>query len=253
MSSIGLSCIILLCISGGIALGMSLRNALAEHHLSADAKDVVRLGAGLIGTLAALVLGLLIATAKSSYDTQSTQIREMTANFILLDNLMAEYGPETGGARDLLRRGVGVLVERIWREGNSDLVKATPFEVSAASEAFYVKLLALSPQNDSQRFLQTRAIQIGIDIAQTRLRLYARANNSIPMPFLVVLSFWLTFIFASFSLFSRPSAIVVGSLFIFALSAAGAIYLILDLGQPFAGLMQISSAPLRNALMPLGP
>jgi hypothetical protein len=253
MSAIGLSCIIFLCISGGVLLGMLLRNALGERHLSTDAKDVVRLGAGLIGTLAALVLGLLIATAKSSYDTQSTQIREMTANFILLDNLMAQYGPETGGARDLLRRGVGVLVERIWRESNSDLDKATPFEASAASEAFYVKLLALSPQNDSQRFLQTRAIQIGIDIAQMRLRLYARTNNSIPVPFLVVLSFWLTFIFASFSLFSRPGAIVVGSLLIFALSAAGAIYLILDLGQPFAGLMQISSAPLRNALTPLGP
>jgi hypothetical protein len=253
MSSIGLSCIVFLCISGGILLGMLLRNVLAEHHLTTDTKDVVRLGAGLIGTLAALVLGLLIATAKSSYDTQSTQIREMTANFILLDNLMVQYGPETRDARDLMRRGVAIVIERMWRESNSNLDKAAPFEASAASEAFYTKLLALSPQNDSQRFLQTRAIQIGIDIAQTRLRLYARTNNSIPMPFLVVLIFWLTFIFASFSLFSRPSAIVVGSLLIFALSAAGAIYLILDLGQPFAGLMQISSAPLRNALTPLGP
>jgi hypothetical protein len=253
MSAIGLSCIIFLCISGGILLGMLLRNALAEHHLSADAKDVVRLGAGLIGTLAALVLGLLIATAKSSYDTQSTQIREMTANIVLLDNLLAQYGPETRDTRDLMRRSDAILVDRMWRESNSDLDKATPFEASAASEAFYAKLLALSPQNDSQRFLQTRAIQVGIEIAQTRLRLYARTNNSIPMPFLAVLSFWLTFIFASFSLFSRPSAIVVGSLLIFALSAAGAIYLILDLSQPFAGLMQISSSPLRNALTPLGP
>jgi hypothetical protein len=253
MSSIGLSCIVFLCISGGVALGMFLRNALAEHHLSADAKDVVRLGAGLIGTLAALVLGLLIASAKSSYDTQSTQVRQMTANLILLDDILAEYGPETRPARDLLRRGVAILAERVWHESNSEPGKAVPFEASTASEAFYAKLQALSPQNDSQRSLQARAVQIGIDIAQTRLQLYARTNNSIPMPFLVVLIFWLTFIFASFSLFSRPSAIVVGSLLIFALSAAGAIYLILDLGQPFAGLMQISSAPLRNALTPLGP
>jgi hypothetical protein len=252
MNSIALSCIIFLCISGGILLGMFLRNTLAEHHLSTDSKDVVRLGAGLIGTLAALVIGLLIATAKSSYDTQSTQIREMTASFILLDNLLAEYGPETGAARDLMRRGVVILADRMWHESNSDLDKATPFEASAASEAFYLKLLALSPQNDSQRFLQTRAIQVGIEIAQTRLRLYARTNNSIPMPFLVVLIFWLTFIFASFSLFSQPSPIVVGSLLIFALSAAGAIYLILDLSQPFTGLMQISSSPLRDALTPLG-
>src|SRR4029077_8688311 len=73
------------------------------------------------------------------------------------------------------------------------------------------------------------------------------------MPFLVVLIFWLTIIFGSFGLFAKPSATVFGSLFVFALSAAGAIYLVLELGQPFAGLMQISSAPLRNALTPLSP
>jgi hypothetical protein len=95
-------------------------------------------------------------------------------------------------------------------------------------------------------------MQISTDIAKTRLFLFAQADNAIPMPFLVVVIFRLTIIFASFSLFARPSPIVVGSLFIFALSAAGAIYLILELGQPFAGLMQISSAPLRNALVPLG-
>jgi hypothetical protein len=85
------------------------------------------------------------------------------------------------------------------------------------------------------------------------LLLFAQTNNSIPMPFLVVLIFWLTIIFASFGLFAKPNTIIVGLLFIFALSAAGAIYLILELGQPFTGLMEISSAPLRSALTPLGP
>lgn len=248
MSAIALSCITFACISGGVLLGMFLRNTLPEHHLSTDAKDVVRLGTGLIGTIAALVLGLLIASAKSSYDTQSAQIKQMTANIVLLDHFLELYGPETGTARNLLRRSVAVLADRMWRENSSDLAKAAPFEASAASDAFYAKLQELSPQNDSQRSLQTRAIQTSTDIAQTRLLLFTQMDNSIPMPFLVVLIFWLTIIFASFSLFAQPNAIVVGSLFIFALSAAGAIYLILELGQPFAGLMQISSAPLRNAL-----
>jgi hypothetical protein len=249
MNAIALSCITFICISGGALLGMFLPG----HHLSTDDKDVVRLGTGLIGTIAALVLGLLIASAKSSYDTQSTQINQMTANVVLLDRLLAQYGPDTGAERDLLRRGIVILVGRIWRENSSDLAKTTPFEASAASEAFYAKLQELAPQNSSQRSLQARAIQLSTDIAQTRLLLFAQANNSIPMPFLVVLIFWLTMIFASFSLFAQPSPIVIGSLFIFALSAAGAIYLILELGQPFAGLMQIPRAPLRNALTPLGP
>ena len=252
MSAIALSCITFVCISGGVIIGIFLRRVLPEHHLSTDAKDVVRLGTGLIGTIAALVLGLLIASAKNSYDTQSTQINQMTANIVLLDGLLAQYGPEAVAERNLLRRAIVISVGRIWRESNSNLAKTTPFEASAEGEAFFAKLQQLSPQNDSQRSLQARAIQVSTDIAQTRLLLFAQSNNSIPMPFLVVLIFWLTIIFASFSLFAQPNAIVIGSLFIFALSAAGAIYLVLELGQPFAGLMQISSAPLRNALTPLG-
>jgi Protein of unknown function (DUF4239) len=247
MNAIVLSCITFACITGGALLGMFLPG----HHLSTDDKDVVRLGTGLIGTIAALVLGLLIASAKGSYDTQSTQVTQMTSNIVLLDNLLAEYGPEANEVRNLLRQGVPVLADRMWRENSSDGAKARPFEVSSVSDAFFVKLQQLSPQNDSQRSLQGRAIQIATDIAQTRLLLFAQRNNSIPMPFLVVLIFWLTIIFGSFGLFAKPNATVLGSLFVFALSAAGAIYLVLELGQPFSGLMQISSAPLRSALMPL--
>jgi hypothetical protein len=247
MNAIALSCITFVCISVGALLGMFLPG----HHLSTDEKDVVRLGTGLIGTIAALVLGLLIASAKGSYDTQSTQVTQMTSNVVLLDNLLEQYGPETTEVRNLLRRGVVVLADRMWRENSSNIAKTSPFEASAESDAFFTKLQQLSPQNDSQRSLQPRAIQIATDIAQTRLLLFAQRNNSIPMPFLVVLIFWLTIIFGSFGLFAKPSATVCGSLFVFALSAAGAIYLVLELGQPFAGLMQISSAPLRSALVPL--
>jgi hypothetical protein len=252
MSAIALACITFVCISGGVLLGMFLRNTLPKHHLSTDSKDVVRLGTGLIGTIAALVLGLLIASAKNSYDTQSTQVTQMTASVVLLDRLLAQYGAETGAVRDLLRRGIVAMADRMWRDNSSDPGKTAPFEASTASEVFYAKLQELSPQNDSQRSLQARAIQLSTEIAQTRLLLFAQMNNSIPMPFLVVLIFWLTIIFASFSLFAQPNPIVIGSLLIFALSAAGAIYLILELGQPFSGLMQLPSAPLRNALAPLG-
>src|SRR5216683_4511376 len=96
MSPIALSLIVFACVFGGTFLGMFLRKRLPGHHLSGDTKDVVRLGTGLIGTIAALVLGLLIGSAKSSYDTQSTQIKQLTANIILLDRFLEEYGPETG-------------------------------------------------------------------------------------------------------------------------------------------------------------
>jgi len=144
----------------------------------------------------------------------------MTSNVVLLDNLLAQYGPEANDIRNLLRRSIVVLADRMWREKSSEVANANPFETSATSQAFFAKLQQLSPQNDSQRSLQARAIQIATDIAQTRLLLFAQTNNSIPMPFLAVLIFWLTIIFGSFGLFAKPSGTVFGSLFVFALLAA---------------------------------
>src|SRR6195256_7100881 len=116
MSPISVSLIAFACIFGGTFLGMFLRKRLPGHHLSGDTKDVVRLGTGLIGTIAALVLGLLIASAKNSYDTQSTQLKQMTASIILLDRLLEQYGPQAAAIRDLMRRSVVVLADRMWRE-----------------------------------------------------------------------------------------------------------------------------------------
>jgi hypothetical protein len=239
-------------IFGGTFLGMFLRNRLPGHHLAGDTKDVVRLGTGLIGTIAALVLGLLIASANSTYETQSSQVKQLTANIVLLDSTLAQYGPETESARNLLRHGVSTLADRMWRENSSDSGKAAPFEASAAALSFYDEILKLSPRNEVQRSLQARAIEASTDLARTRLLLFAKAGGSIPMPFLVVLVSWLTIIFASFSLFADNNATTIAALGIFALSASASIFLILELSQPFTGLMMISSEPLRHALAPLG-
>lgn len=155
---------------------------LPGHKLSTEDKDVIRLGTALIGAIAAFVLGLLIASAKSSYDTQSAQIRQMTANVILLDNLPAQYGSEATATRNLMRHGIVLLADRLWRENSSDSAKATPFAASDVSQAFYSKLQQLSPQNGAQRSLQARAMQISTDIAQTGLLLFAQPATQSPCP-----------------------------------------------------------------------
>jgi hypothetical protein len=248
-----MSVIVFACVLGGTFLGMLLRNKLPEHHLGAPTKDVVRLGSGLIGTIAALVLGLLIASANSTYETQSTQVQQLTADIVLLDQTLAQYGPETASARNLLRRGVTSMADRIWRQNGSGSRKAEPFEASAAALLFYDEILKLSPQNETQRSLQSRAIDAVQDLGKTRLLLFAEAGMAIPMPFLVVLISWLAILFASFSLFADNNATTVVALGIFALSASASIFLILELSQPFTGLMMISSEPLRNVLAPLSP
>src|SRR5215510_13151714 len=119
MGAIGLSVIAFACILAGTLVRMLLRNMLPGHHLSSATKDVVRLGAGLIGTIAALVLGLLIASAKSSFDTQDSEVKQLTADVILLDQLLAQYGPQTAEVRKLLRGAVGAVADRIWQENSS--------------------------------------------------------------------------------------------------------------------------------------
>jgi hypothetical protein len=245
-----MSSIVFAFIFGGTLIGMVLRARLPEPHLSKETRDVVRLGMGLVATIAALVLSLLIASAKTSYDTQGTQLKQMTANVILLDNLLARYGADARPVRALLRR-VAPSTDQI--RNSSASAQAAPYVPGAASAAFYQALEELTPGTDTQRSLHARAVKTATELAQTRLMMFTEADDTIPMPFLAVLVFWLMIIFASFSLFARPNATLVVALFICALSASTSIFLILELSQPFSGLMAISTAPLSHALAPLGP
>jgi hypothetical protein len=241
------------CIFAGSLLGMFLRTVLPEHHLSAESKDVVKLGAGVIATLAALVIGLLISSAKGSFDMANNGLRQVGSKIILLDRVMAQYGPETKEARDLLRRSIASAIEQIWPEERTGQTEAKALDPRAAIEALQGKLRQLSPQNDAQRSLQSQALQVSGDIAETRwLLLEQRGQSSLPMPFFVILVSWLVIIFFSFGLFSPRNTTVIVVLLLCALSAAGSLYLIQELDRPFEGLIKISSAPLRNVLAYLG-
>jgi hypothetical protein len=246
MNALTLSGITFVLTLGGIFLGTLLRRTLPEDHLNEQTKDVVRLGVGLVATIAALVLGLLIAAAKGSFDTQTSQVRQITADLILLDDILAQYGAEARPIRELIRSTVGPFADTLWHEKETGTTG--PVETNTAAERVYMEIHKLSPQDDLQRSLQSRAIQISNDLAQVRFLLFVESENLVPTPFLAVLAFWLMIIFASFSLFSTLNLTVVTCLCLFALSAACAIFLILELSRPFTGLMSISSAPLRNAL-----
>jgi hypothetical protein len=251
MSAWQISLLVFAIIFGGALLGLVLRPLLSKEHLHPDSRDVVKLATGLIGTLAALVLGLLIASAKNSFDLKTNQVRQMTAGVILLDELLAQYGPEATRLRNLLRQSIQPMADRIWHEEAVPTDKPVHFESSAESVAFESELERLSPANEAQRSLQSRAIQTLTEGAQTRLQLFAQAGGSIPTPFLIILVFWLSAIFLSFTLFARTNLVVMTSLLVCALSFACAIFLVLELDNPFTGLMGISSATLRGALLPL--
>ena len=253
MNPLLISLLVFAVIFGGALAGMIVRPLLSEHHLQPDSRDVVKMATGLIGTLAALVLGLLIASAKGSFDQKTSQVRQMTATIILLDDLLAQYGPEASPVRNLLRQSIQPMANRIWHEEEIPAGKLGHFKSSAEARAFENELERLSPNNDAQRSLQSRAIQTFTEGAQIRLQLFAQIGGSIPTPFLIILVFWLSAIFVSFTLFAQTNLVVMASLLACALSFAGAIFLVLELDNPFTGLMGISSATLRSALLPLNP
>jgi len=250
MNSIAVSLIVFACVFGGSLVGMFLRSRLPHHHLSAESGDIVKLGMGLVATMAALVLGLLISSAKSSYDAQSAELTQMSARVILLDRLLARYGPETKDVRDLLRGTVADSIDRVWPQEHPRPSKLVA--PSTGTDALILKIQALSPKDDGQRSLQVQSLSMVIDLIQTRWLMYEQGVGSVSTPMLVILVFWLAAIFISFGLFAPRNMTVISALFVSALSVSAAIFLILEMYTPFGGLIEISSAPLRAALTQLG-
>src|SRR5579863_407938 len=239
------------CIFGGTFLGIFVRRKLPDHHLTGDTKDIVRQGTGLIATLASLVLGLLIASANARFEAEDSHVKQFIANIILLDNTLALFGPDAEAARALLRRDVSLAADRIWSESRQEFARQRPFHADAQALAIYDEVLKLAPKTDAQRFYQSRAMDTLVDIGKTRLLLFTQSAGSIPLPFLIVLVGWLALIFASISLFAEGNTRTITILCVFSFAASAAIFLILELSQPFSGLMMISDEPLRSALVAL--
>jgi hypothetical protein len=240
------------CIFGGALLGLLLSRVLPEHHLRDNSKDTVKVVAGTIATLAALVLGLLVGSAKNSFDALNTEITQSSTKVILLDRALAAYGSETKEAREQLRRGVITLIETFWPEEKTEASGFAVFERTNKIETLQAKLRELIPATDAQRQLLSQAQQISSDLVQSRWLVIEQAQSALPVPFLVVLLFWLSMLHLSFGLFAARNATVITVLLISALSVSGAIFIILEMSHPLQGMVKVSSAPLRKAVEHLG-
>ncbi len=230
-------------------LGVLLRHVLPEKHLSGDSKDVIKLATALVATMAALVTALLFASTRASYEATNSQVGQLTANVIELDRLLQDYGAEGFALRQALRQDVIAIVNTIWRDETSPNQTAAQDSVSEAR--VITRLRQLAPSDPLQTSLQARASMVSNALAQIQLALFSHPEDSLSKPFVCVLVLWLCFIFGTFAMSADANGTMLSVLFFCALSAASAIYLILELGQPFDGLMQISSGALRHALPPL--
>jgi len=252
MSPLEIASIVFLCVFAGTLGGMVLRNALPDHHLSEDSKEVVKLGIGMIATMTALILGLMTASAKSAFDAQNAAVEHMAANSLALDRALAGYGPETMEIRTMLKLALSSRLAVSWpEESGRDADGAQPTAASAADQ-IAMRLVALRPATDAQRWFQSQALALMSDALQTRWTIFGAKGSSVQAPFVVVVVSWLTLIFGSFGLFAPRNPTVVAVLVVCALSVAASVFLILEMDQPFDGIMKVSSAPLRFTLEQVG-
>ena len=252
MSAITIAAITCVCTFGSAWLAMVIRSALPQSHLSKESQDVVRLGMGLVATMTALLLGLVTATAKGSFDSHDSAIRNSAVNILTLDRHLARYGAETQPIRDLVRRALAARIEVTWPTKGVVLPLPSTSGGGSPAEDIQNQILALSPANDTQRWFKGEALRLTEEVVKTRWRMLGSGAGAVPGAFLVVVIFWLTVTFASFGLFAPKNGTVLAVFLIASLSVAAAVFLILELDAPFDGAIKISSGPLRYALENIG-
>ena len=241
--------IVFACTFGGVLLGMWLQKTLPGHHLDTESKDAVKVGIGLIAMMTALVLGLITASAKNSYDDVNSGVKKTAVDILVFDRLLARYGSETAEIRKDFQRMLGARIDTIWPQGSSKPANLDPTVSGAGTEAEGLEgaIRALKPRDDSQRALQSRALDMTEVLLQARWLVLAAIQPSVPVPFLVILLFWLTITFASFGLFAPRNAMVLTVFFVCALSVSLAVFLVLEMDSPFDGLLKVSAEPMRYA------
>jgi hypothetical protein len=237
------------CVMAGGFLGMLIGAKVPEQHLSKESKETINLATALIATLAALVLSLFLTSAKASFDMRDAEVKRIASDVILIDRNLAHYGPETAQARRTLKAAVQDRLAQAWV--HSPEIAHLP-DTAVSLENVQDDIRALKPAGDDQAWLRNRALSISSDLSQTRWLLFEQRESSIHSAFLAILIFWLTAIFLSFGLFAPRNMTVVLAFTLCALSVSGAIFLVLEMDQPFSGLIQISDGPVRDALQRLG-
>lgn len=252
MSPTAIGSIVFACTLSGALLGMWLRRALPGHHVEAESKDTIKVGVGLIATMTALVLGLVTASAKSSFDAVDHAIRQTSVEVVVLDRTLARYGPETAPVRQTLKQLLQARIDAIWPSSGGARPSVEPGHANVVTgESLAAQVHALQPQDDMQRSLKAKALDQIETLLQARWLALAGTEPSVPAPFLAILLFWLTLTFLSFGLFAPRNGTVVAVLCVCALSIGSAVFLVLEMDSPFGGLLKVSATPMRNALAQL--
>jgi hypothetical protein len=252
MNALAVGLIVFALLFGGSLFGLFLGWILPDQHRTPEARDVIRIVMAMLATLTAVVLGLLTGAAINSLGEKEGELRSAGVQFIMLDRTLAAYGPETEAMRATLKSVLAQRISQIWPEESDGDVALTALKSGPGIELVRDELFTLTPVTDEQRWLHAHALNFVNAIAISRWTTIEQVGSRFPWPFFVVVIVWLTIIFASFGLFAPRNLSVVVAMFIASFGLAGAIFMIVEMDQPYGGLAKIPSTPLRIALEQLG-
>ena len=252
MASFVTALITLACLCAGTIVGSLIRSRLPDHHIRDDSKDVVKAASGMMATLVALVIGLLVSSSKSSYDQASTGVTQMGTKMILLDRALGRYGPETKLIRQRMREGIATTIGRLWPTGRRLKPDLAAAEQTTVMDDVQDMIMELAPQDEPHRAIRTYVRATCSELVQSPWLMIEQAQTALPTVFLGILIFWLTVLFTSLGLRAPRNVTTWCCLFVCAVSMAGAIYLILEMNHPLEGAVKISPAPLQKALPVIG-
>lgn len=247
-TEIAIALVVFVCVGAGAVLGALVRPLLPDHHMSDTSRQIVIVAIGLIATLSALVLGLLVASAKSGFDARNDEIKQSATRLVELDRLLRQFGPEAGDVRKHVLAITQKRIDDTWSAPPAGTSSLAQERDAAQTEVIRAKLWQLTPATDAQRWVHARALTLTAEIEHARWLLLEGSQSSIPRPFLAVLTFWLFAIFVALGLFAPRNATVYAVLLICAMSVSTAVLMIFEMDQPFEGILSISPAPLHRAV-----
>lgn len=247
---ISVSVFLLSCV--GLWLGLRLASLLPVEHLTTGARTSAQIGISMLATLAALVLGLMTSSAKSSFDERRHEIVRVATSIVLLDQALAAYGDGAQAGRQEVRAMLEMTIRRVAPTGN---VTAQEFRTPLSNINLITHLqstiLAMTPANDAQRWFQSRALVLASELQQ-RVLTVEQGDHSMPTPVLIVVTAWIVLLFIGLGVFAVTNRAVIVALGFCALAFAGSIFLILELDTPYSGIIGISSQPLLDAASEVG-
>ena len=239
MNSVKTSVLVFSLLFGGALLGKYASSFLSSEHLSG-----VQLGVGLLTSMFGLLLSLQLSAGKTYFDDQEQEVTLMASRVVLLDNVLARYGPEAREAREMLRDRVEALLRRVWPTEPSATSTWTPTD----GITVFDKIEELSSQDEDQRSKRTLALGMAIELQQTRWQTAVRIRSSTAVPLMILETVWATIVFVSFGLLAPYGLKAIISLAFFASAVSSGFFMIEEMNRPFSGVLKVSSAPIREAL-----